>query len=95
MNPSGQNPLQLSPAQQLQVMQQAIQQIRAELAQSKNMTQQVTQALNTANQNNAALRERLQARITAQGPQVKLESQIRTKERVLSLAASYTWIITP
>ena len=73
MNPSAQNPPQLSPAQQLQELQQAIQQMRAELAQSQNMTQQVTQALNTANQNNAALQARLQAQSSVQIPQVKLK----------------------
>ena len=73
MNPSAQNPTQLSPAQQLQELQQAIQQMRAELAQSQNMTQQVTQALTTANQNNAALQARLQAQSSVQSPQVKLK----------------------
>ena len=73
MNPSAQNPLQPSPAQQLQELQHAVQQMRAELAQSQNMTQQVTQALNTVNQNNAALHASLQAQSSVQLPQVKLK----------------------
>ena len=81
MNPSAQNPTQLSPAQQLQDLQQAIQQMRAELAQSQNMTQQVTQALNTANQNNAALQQRLQAQSSVQVPQVKLKKPESYKGR--------------
>ena len=60
-------------AQQIQELLQAIQQMRAELAQSQNMTQQVTHALNTANQNNYALQARLQAQSSVQMHQVKLK----------------------
>ena len=47
--------------------------MRSDLAQSHNMTQQVSKALNTANQNNAALQARLQAQSSVQVPQVKFK----------------------
>ena len=74
MNPSAQNTPQPSPAQQLQELQQAIQQMCAELAKSQNMIQQVTQTLSTANQHSAALQARLQAQSSIQTPQVKLRN---------------------
>ena len=73
MNPGAQNSPQLSLAQKLQELQQAILQIRAELAQAQIMAQQVTQALNIANENNAALQARLQAQGSVQIPQMKLK----------------------
>ena len=73
MNPSARDPPQLSLAQQLQKLQQAIQQIRAELEQSRNMTQKVTQALQTENQNSTALQDSLHAQNFVQISQRKLK----------------------
>ena len=73
MNPNQQHPPQLSPAQQLQQLQNAVQQMRAELAQSQNLTKQVTDALQSANQHNTALQEKIQAQNVSKGPPVKMK----------------------
>ena len=82
MSPSTQNTPQLSPALQLQELQKATQQMRAELDESQNMTQQVTQGLNIDNQNNVAMLARLKAHSSVQIRQVKLKARIVQKKGI-------------
>ena len=73
MIPSQQHPPPLSPAQQLQQLQSTIQRTRAELAQPQSLTKQVTDAQQSANQNNCALQEKLRAQNTSKWPPVKMK----------------------
>ena len=73
MNPNQQQPQPLTPSQQLQQLQNAIQKMRADLSQSQNLTQGVSDELQNANQNNTALQERLQAQSVSRVPRVKMK----------------------
>ena len=73
MNPSQQHPPPLSPAQKLQQLQNAIQLMQGELTQSQSLNKQVTDALQSANQNNAAFQEKLHAQNVSKGPPVKMK----------------------